>query len=58
MPEKQLRPLKEVVGGRRGLRRASIVLELPGEFEGTADDLLRWEALGYVEGWEALKNYS
>ena len=50
MPENQLRLLKEVAGGRRTFRCASIVLQLPEELGGAADDLLRLEAPGYVEG--------
>jgi hypothetical protein len=54
MTESQLRLLKEVVGGKRTFRCASAAPDRLEEFEAVAEDLLRLEAMGFLDACEAL----
>jgi hypothetical protein len=54
MTENQLRVLRKVIGGKSTFRCAGISPDHLGEFEAVADELLRLEAMGYLEGCEAL----
>jgi hypothetical protein len=54
MTEGQLLLLKEAAGGKKVFRKASRSVRELEEFEAVVNDLLRLEAMGYIDGCETL----